>query len=312
VNATKPPSGRLDVLGIGVAVRDITVLLEQFPTPDEKHQADGFFESSGGPVPTGLVTLSRLGDRTAFCGVVGDDAAGESIVDDLTREGVGAAGVVRRNDMSSPTSVILVEGGRRTIFECWQTDLPFGIEDAERLGVAFDRCRYLLVDGRLPQAQIAAARWVRQAGGSVVLDCGHPRPGVDELLQVTDLAILSHSYPRALLGDDYDAAEFLDELCGSLAPEGSRIAGLTLGAEGCLIRDPDSSLIRVPGHRVDAIDTTGAGDIFHGAFVHALLNGDSLEAAARFANAAAALKCCGMTGRAPLPAEEQIRVFAGL
>ena len=188
-----------DVLGLGVAVRDVTVLLDTFPTPDEKYRAKGFYESSGGPVPTALVTLARLGRRVAFRGIVGDDAVGEFIIDDLRREGVDVSGVVRKKDLPSPSSVILVDGGRRTIFEGWQTDLPLSPSD-----VQLDSCRILLVDARLPDIQIDWATRARRAGTTVVLDCGHPRPGVEEILGLTDVAILSHTYPRTLLGEGYD------------------------------------------------------------------------------------------------------------
>jgi len=296
-----------DVIGIGVAVRDISVLLDTFPSPDEKYRAKGLFESSGGPVPTALVTLARLGRRVAFCGIVGDDPTGAFIIDDLRREGVDVEGVVRRRH-PSPSSVILVEGGRRTIFEGWQTDLPLVREDVFPLS----GCRYLLMDARLPDVQTEAARRTRDAGGQVVLDCGHPRPGVDDILRFTDVAIFSHTYPRAVYGDRHDAASFLEELHAKLAAGGHRIAGLTLGAEGCVIHGADSSTVWIPGHKVDAVDSTGAGDVFHGAFIHALLANETPEAAARFANAAAALKCRGMTGRAPIPSEKEIRELAGI
>jgi ribokinase len=299
-------SERIDALGIGVAVRDIAIHLDTFPQADHKYQAKNLYESGGGPVSTALVTLSRLGRRVAFAGVVGDNAAGKFVVENLNGENVDTSGVVYRQGFSSPTSVILVENGRRTIFECWQYDLPVSFEELEAREVPFDSCRSLLVDVRAPEVQIEAARRVRSAGGVVVLDCGHPRRGVEEILKLTDVAILSYSYPKSLYGEDYDVAEFLDELCSRLPEDGLRIAGLTMGSEGCALFTPDSTLTRIPGHRVDALDSTGAGDVFHGAFVHALLNGEAPESAARFANAAAALKCTGMTGRSPLPPEDEI------
>ena len=128
---------------------------------------------------------------------------------------------------------------------------------------------------------IGVAVRVRAAGGLVVLDCGHPREGVEELLGVADIAILSHTYPGTLRGEGCDPREFLADLFG-----------------------------RIPGHRVESVDSTGAGDVFHGAFVHAFLQGDSPVEAARFANAAAALGCEGMSGRFPLPPEAEIRRFS--
>jgi ribokinase len=295
-----------NVLGIGVAVRDVAVLLDQFPTPNEKFQAKGFYEAGGGPIPTALVTLTRLGRRTAFCGVVGEGVAGRFITESLEKEGVDTSGLVIQPGFSSSTSVILVEGGHRTIIEWKQEDLPLRFEELEAQGVSFDFGGYLLVDARLPEVQIEAARRVRRAGGRVVLDCGHPRPGVEEILDLTDVAIFSYTYPKSLHGESYDTAAFLAEIADRLPENGSRIAGLTLGAEGCALLAPGSSLIRIPGHSVNAVDSTGAGDVFHGAFVHAFAQGRSPEESARFANAAAALGCTGITGRSPLPAEEVI------
>ncbi|MFQ5790656.1 MAG: PfkB family carbohydrate kinase, partial [Acidobacteriota bacterium] len=238
------------------------------------------------------------------------DSVGKWIVEDLRREGLDTSGVLFRKGFRSPTSVILVEGGRRTICEPWQTDLPLTLDELHARGVRVEHCRYLLLDARLPELQTEAARRVRSAGGRVVLDCGHPRPGVDEILRLTDIAILSQSYPRAVHGDGYEPGEFLSNLMDRLPKDGPRIVGLTLGSAGCVVRTPETALLSIPGHPVEALDSTGAGDVFHGAFIHALLSGESPESAARFANAAAALKCLGLTGRFPLPPEKEIRQLA--
>lgn len=295
-----------DAIGIGVAVRDVTVRLDHYPAPDEKLRARDFAESGGGPVPTALVTLARLGNRVALFGVVGADAAGRFIVEGLEREKVDASGVLAKPGFHSPTSVILVVGPLRTICEWRQYDLPLTLEEVSPLIPMLDAARALLVDARLAEIQLEAARRIRAAGGIVVLDCGHPRPGVDDLLRHTDVAIFADTYPRAIPEEDFDPAEFLADLESRLAPDGLRITGLTRGEKGCIVRAAGSDPLVIPGHKVDVVDTTGAGDVFHGAFTHALLRGVSPEDAARFANAAAALKCRGFTGRAPIPEEEEI------
>jgi ribokinase len=307
MNVTKT----FDALGIGVAVRDISVLLDEFPSSNRKYQAMDLFEVGGGPVPTALVTLARLGNRVGFAGVVGDNATGRFIAESLLREDVDTGGIVFHKGFQSPTSVILVENGKRTILECFQYDLPLTLEELEAKDVRFDQCRFFLMDARLPEIHLEGARRVRKAGGQVVLDCGHPRRGVDELLNHTDIAIMSYTYPETLHGTAYHLENFLTEISRKLPEDGPQIAGLTLGADGCAIRTPESSLVRIPGHEVEAVDSTGAGDVFHGAFVHAYGQGESPVEAARFANAAAALKCQGMTGRSRLPSEEDIRRFAG-
>jgi sugar/nucleoside kinase (ribokinase family) len=299
-----------DALGIGVAVRDIAVRLDEFPSSNRKYQAKDLCEVGGGPIPTALVTLARLGNRVEFAGVVGDSATGRFIAESLRKEDVDTNGIVFREGFHSPTSVILVENGQRTILECFQYDLPLTLAELEAKDVRFDQCRFFLMDARLPEIHLEGARRVRKAGGQVVLDCGHPRRGVEELLKHTDVAILSYTYPEALHGPAYHLEDFLTELSRTLPEDGPQIAGLTLGTDGCAIVTPETSLVRIPGHEVEAVDSTGAGDVFHGAFVHAYGQGESPVEAARFANAAAALKCEGMTGRSPLPPEDAIRRFA--
>jgi ribokinase len=296
----------IDALGIGVAVRDVAVLLETFPEPNHKYQAKDMFDTGGGPVPTALVTLSRLGRKVCFAGVVGNNAAGRFIVESLEQENVDTRAVVFREGFHSPTSVILVENGRRTILECWQYNLPLRFDELETKDIPWRNIRFLLVDARMVEIQMEAAKRVRNAGGLVLLDCGHPRPGVDELLSVIDIALFSYTYPKTLYGENYDINDFLGRIRNRQPHDGPRIAGVTLGSEGCALSTTENPLIRIPGHQVVALDSTGAGDVFHGAFVHEYLRSRHPEKAARFANAAAALKCEGMTGRSPIPPEDEI------
>lgn len=289
-----------DAIGIGLAVRDISVLMERFPTPDEKIRATAIHESGGGPVPTALVTMARFGRRTALVAPVGNDAVGATIVRELASEKVDTSALVWRSDFESPTSVIIVDHGRRTILEApHEVDLPIGWDD---IALPLD-CRALLVDARAVGAQIRAAREVRRHGGLVMLDCGHPRDGVEELLGCTDIAILSHSYASSARDDPEG---FLDWVRGKQPGEGRIIAGVTLGEKGCAIWSREEGYVRLPGEPVTAVDSTGAGDVFHGAFLHAYLERGSAHEAARFANRAAAAKCTGMTGRAPLPDAEAL------
>jgi sulfofructose kinase len=300
-----------DAVGLGAAPRDITVRLDPFPAADQKVAARDFAETGGGPVPTALVTLARLGRRCLFGGVVGDDDAGRLIRDGLQQEGVRTDALIVRPGLTSPASVILVEpDGRRRVAECGQSALPYGEDDAALLLADIDRCRALLVDARLPVPQLAAARRAREAGALVMLDCGHPRPGVEDLLAQCDIAIVSHSYPRRLHGGSYDARDFLTGLQARLAASGRRIAGLTRGDRGCLLLTGAGALVDLPAVNVEVVDTTGAGDVFHGAFLHEILSGSDPADAARFANAAAGLSCRALTGRAPLPPIDQIRAAA--
>lgn len=290
---------------MGLVVRDFFVLMDRYPQPDEKLPAREIHEAGGGPVPTALVTMARFGRKTALSGLVGDDIGGRFILDGLERENVNVDHVTVREGFESQTSVIVVENGRRTIFEAPQgVGFPLSWDDV--CGLPFDDCDALLLDARKVDVQVEAATRVRSAGGLVVLDCGHPREGVDELVALTDVAIFSHTYPRALFGPDYDVEAFVRETVAKLPGSGPGVAGLTLGADGCALAAREEPFFRLPGVTVDAVDTTGAGDVFHGAFTHAYLKTKAVREAARFANLAAARKCEGMTGRAPLPPEAEI------
>jgi ribokinase len=294
-----------DAIGIGLVVRDVSVLLDRYPSPDEKTRARELHESGGGPVPTALVTLARFGRRTAICGTVGNDDAGRFLLEGLRREKVEAGAVAVREDFATPTSVILVENGRRTILEPPRgVGFPLEWSDVEKLPL--EDASALLVDARVVEVQARAARVVRRAGGLVVLDCGHPREGVEDLVAESDIAILSHTYPAALHGDEVDMRAFLESLQARLPRSGPAIAGVTFGARGCALLDREEGFQQLPAPLVKALDTTGAGDVFHGAFLHAFLKTRSVEKSARFANAAAARKCQGMTGRAALPPEDEL------
>lgn len=294
-----------DAIGIGLAVRDVSVLVDRYPNPDEKMRARALHESGGGPAPTALVTLARLGRKTALSATVGDDAVGRFILDGLERENVDVSAVSVRPDFVSPTSVILVEGGRRTILEPPRgVDFPLDWSDVRKLPL--EDASALLVDARVVEVQTKAARIVREAGGLVVLDCGHPRDGVDDLIGESDIAIFAHTYPAALHGEDVDVEEFLAEVRARLPRSGPAVAGVTLGPRGCAILSRENGYLDIPAPVVEPLDTTGAGDVFHGAFLHAFLKTGSVESSARFANVAAARKCEGMTGRAPIPPEEEI------
>ncbi|GMR24159.1 MAG: sugar kinase [Acidobacteriota bacterium] len=294
-----------DAIGVGLVVRDFFVLMDRYPASDEKLPAREIKETGGGPVPTALVTMARFGRKTAIAGVVGNDIGGRFLVDDLERENINTDAVAVRDGFESQTSVIVVENGRRTILEApLGVGFPLTWDDVRTL--PFEDSGALLLDARKVDVQLQAAARVREAGGLVVLDCGHPRDGVDDLVALSDVVIFSHTYPSALFGPDYDVDDFVRQTVDKLPASGPAIAGVTLGAEGCALAGRDEPFFRLPGVAVEAMDTTGAGDVFHGAFTHAFLKTKSVRDAARFANLTAARKCEGMTGRAPLPPEKDL------
>lgn len=284
-----------DVVGVGLAARDNFRVVESYPENDTKCHTVDAVEMGGGPVATALVTLSRLGRRTALVSCVGTDAAGDEIVRELAGEEVDVSSLHQRPAFTTPSPVIVVERptGKRTVFE-WH--LPYGPLRPVDLDTRMLRnTRALLCDGRCPRADLEAARIVRENGGFVLLDCGHARPGIRDLAREADAFIASHSFLRTW-GEGAGTEKGLAELAGW----GPRIFGFTLGVSGSVV-SWEGRIHRTPGFRVEAVDTTGAGDVFHGAFLFGVLEGWGPGRTLRFANAAAALSARKLGGRGALP-----------
>ena len=175
------------------------------------------------------------------------------------------------------------------------------LDEADRTYLS--SARYLHLDGNHMGAAITAARWARADGVKVSFDANRPRSRLDELLPLVDVLIASERFPPAYTGqeDQVRAGRSLLEM-------GLEIVVITLGAEGCLCLWEDQ-VIHVPGFQVDVVDTTGAGDAFHGAFLYGLLQGWELERTAIFANAVAAINCTRLSGRAGLPSLSEVEAF---
>ena len=294
----------LDVVGLGYCAWDYVGIVDRVPEFDAPtvSLAD-FVASGGGPVSTALVALARLGARTGYLGVVGDDEFGLSIKRAFEGEGVDVSHLRVQPKARSAVCIVLVHAstGLRSMLcyrgtyrdvELQQTDYPY-----------ISSARFLHLDGHHMSAAITAARWMRKAGGTVVLDANRPRPRLDELLPWVDVLITNASFPLAYAGqqDIRDAAR-------EWIRAGAKLVVTTLGENGCLCFCDDESL-HVPGFAVRVVDTTGAGDAFHGAFIYGLLHGWSLLRTATFANAVAALNCTALGGRAGLPRLGEAEAF---
>jgi len=291
-------------VGLGYCAWDYLGIVDHIPRFDAPtaSMAD-FATSGGGPVSTALVALARLGAQTGYLGVIGNDEAGLNLKRAFEQEGVYVNHLRLQPGARSPVCIVLVHAktGRRSILCYRGTHAELKLQQADRAYVA--AARFLHLDGHHMTAAITAAQWMREAGGTVVLDANKPRPRLDELLPWVDVLITNASFPPAHTGqqDIAGAAQ-------KLAHTGARLVVTTLGEQGCLCFTAESSL-HVPGFAVNVVDTTGAGDAFHGAFIYGLLRAWSLQRTATFANAVAALSCTALGGRAALPRLHEVEAF---
>lgn len=291
------------VVGIGQSAWDILAKVDMFPQADTKKEVLFWEEQGGGPVATALATLSRLGVPCRFHGVIGDDREGESIRQSLREEGVYVSGLVTRSRASSQTAFIVIEksAATRTIFWKRPSGEPLSPEELPR--DFLKGADFLLLDGLMKDVSLFAARQAKEACIPVVLDAGRMREGILELARLSDFVVGSEEFARELSWRD-DAAQFQQKI----KKHGFGITTITLGARGS-VTYADDRIIIIPAFPIEAVDTTGAGDVFHGGYIYGLLRKWSLESTIRFASAVAAMKCRKVGGRAGIPRPAEVQRF---
>jgi sugar/nucleoside kinase (ribokinase family) len=297
---------RAEVVGLGYNTIDHLCVVARHVRLDSKQRMVQFDRQPGGQVPTALVALQRWGLATRYVGSFGDDAGGREARASLVAEGVDVASTVVRAGLANQESVILVDqaSGERSVL--WQRPEGIGLRPDELSRRDFTDCRLLLTDGYDIEAATAAAGWARAAGALVMLDIDFPGPGVDRLLALTDLLIVSPDFLLRLTG--------IDDLRKALRAShrlGPRVCVATMGTGGALALE-NGRVLYQPAYRVDVRDSTGAGDVFHAGYAYGVLRGWPTVETLRFAAAAAALKCEKLGPRPGIPAVERAMELAGV
>lgn len=275
----------VDVIGVGINATDTIIRLPRFPALDSKVEVLSAEVKPGGQVASAMVACRRWGLRVRYIGKIGDDEAGKLQMAEMKRERIEAHWAVARGSMSQSAFILVDESsGERTVL--WKRDSSIALRprDLKRRWIRDGRA--LLVDGHDTKAAACAARWARQEKIPVVGDFDNRYKGVEALLHLTDFAITSKEFPERLTGE-IDLLKSLPQLYRDFK---FRLIASTLGRLGVLAWD-GTRFYLTPGFCVDAVDTTGAGDIFHGAFLFGLVRGWPLEKILEFNCAAAALNC---------------------
>jgi len=289
------------ILCAGIATLDQIFSLEAMPARPEKYRARDLVVTSGGTAANGAVAIVRLGGEACLFGALGDDSRGDEIVAGLTAEGVDCAGVRRVAGRTSPLSAILVDSaGERIVVSHADPELPGSTAHLpKRLPTGVDA---VLGDTRWQAGAAHFFRLAREAGVPAILDADrapHERP---ELLDLATHVAFSMQGLQDLTGLD-DARAALEAL-----PPIRAWVGVTNGADGVYFRH-DAEIRHEPAFPVDAVDTLGAGDTWHGAFALALAEGKSEREAVRFASAAEAIKCTRFGGRNGAPRRIEVEAL---
>lgn len=293
---------KFDVIGLGYCSWDFLCVVPEVPI-NGKVEIVRRLEQGGGPSATAIFAAQRLGARTAFVGVVGDDEAGRKIRNDLEAEGVDVSAMVTRVGEESGMSYCWAEQTRAARSIAWThgTAKPLGPGEINEDLVRSSRILHL--DGHQTEAAIPAARLAKAAGITVCLDAGTLVPGIESVLKHADIVIASEYF-----AERYTQENTVEKQLSALKKEGARWVVITCGERGSMGYD-GTQWVKAPAFRVRVIDTTGAGDVYHGAFLRRYLDGASLGECMHFASGAAALKCGALGGRTAIPSLERLETF---
>jgi sulfofructose kinase len=293
-----PPeeSFKLDVLCVGHAAFDIVLTVDRHPGPDEKCAASSMIFCGGGPAANASVTVARLGGGSAFLGYLGTDPFGSRHHDELTRESVRVDWVVRGGHPTPVSAILVKPDGSRTIVN-HKTQTPWIVP--EQLDLSNCSPNVVLLDGHEPLVSSTVLRHAAALGAKTVLDAGSLHRGTLELLSSVDFVIASRRFATDFASNEDPIAALLQLI------RHAAWAAVTLGSEGVAWCE-NGTVQRLRAHRVKALDTTGAGDVFHGAFALSIARGAAVTQALSFANAAAALACTRLGARPGIPTEKEV------
>lgn len=300
------PNPPFHVTALGGCCWDYLGIIPRYPALDEKVAMRELSMQGGGQAGTAIVTVARLGGRAAIFSRIGDDEFGRRIRKSFEDEGVDTSWLIEVPGATSQFAFCAIDetSGRRTIFYIHGTKGKFMPEEIDR--AALLNCRCLLVDGHHNVAAAAAVRWAREEGVPVVLDLERPQDEDEILVSHATHPIVPEDFALRFTGEsDLEAAGW------SMLARGPQVVVITSGPQGCTAFTHEG-VIHQPALPVEPIvDTTGAGDVFHGAFAYGIALGYDLRENLRFASAVAALKCRALGGRAGIPTMNEVQQFLG-
>lgn len=294
----------VQVVGIGAAVLDVLMTVDSYPQEDTKQQSAQTKLQGGGPCATGLVAMSKLGVKSGYIGTVGDDMYGNYIRSAFETYGVDGKHIRVIPGTQSFHSVVLLNTSNASRTCVWNRGTVTPPQQSDVDLEVLKNAKYLHLDGHQMDCAVYAAQKAREFGVTVSLDAGAPYPGIDRLLPLVDVLIPSEEFSLKFTGYK-TAEEAAAKLYEMYHPQ---VLIITQGSKGGFIWD-NGKAVRYPVFPVHAVDSNGAGDTFHGAFVAARVKGMTIAEAAAFASATSALKCTRVGAQEGIPGFEEVLDF---
>jgi sulfofructose kinase len=293
----------MDVIGIENPIMDFNILIDGIPSPDKFTYLQDYSWQGGGNVGSAIVAAARLGARCGIVGIVGDDVYGQFLIDDYNRHNIDTSHIIK--DIKSKTSMSIclaqISTMERSIIARPHIERKLNSVELDKDYISTTKYIHL---GEMGEPQVQAAIWAKEMGVTVVDDAGYFNSNTDNHTDLIDVFVGSEHYYNGLFHDNN-----YEKNCRAVQKRGPKIVVFTLGAKGCLGLDGDHYFTMPAFHNIQIIDTTGAGDVFHGAFIFGLLQGWDIEKTALFSSAVSAIKCTRLGGRAAIPDYDTVQEF---
>jgi len=291
-----------EIAGLGFCSIDYLCKVPYIPI-DEKVEILQFLAQGGGPAATATVAAARLGAATTFIGAIGDDERGEAIINGFIKENVNTDHLQKKSGKESPVAYCWIEkdSGNRSV--AWSKGSSMPLNPSWIRPDFISALKLLHLDGHNTEAAIKAATVAKENNVIVSLDAGTVVPDIGKLVEISDICIASRTFAYKYTGES-DPQKAARKLFG----RNKLISAVTCGEDGVFAVAEGKETTR-KAFQVDVVDTTGAGDVFHGAFAYAVIRGWSMDYALDFASAAAALKCTKFGGRTGIPTTPEVIEF---
>ena len=299
-----------DIIGLENGIVDLALQIDEIPASGAVSRMKNFLWQPGGNVDNALAAAARQGSRCSFMGAVGTDEAAAFFRSDLEYHGIDTSHLFNKKGSTTLVVCLAEEKTRERSFISYNGEDPdsspdLGPEDVDEEFIA--SARYLHVghaSGEMMQRIIGIAR---DSGVIVSVDGGYYGEDLAWTLDHCDIMIMSNQFYTAMFGDDYGYVANMQKL---VRERGIDTCIVTLGAEGCAGANRKGETFRIPAFTgFDIIDTTGAGDVFHGGFLFAHSQGWDLETCARYASAVSYIKCTALGGRVGIPSRRTVEQF---
>lgn len=292
-----------DVVGIDTPCMDMLVHLKKLPKPNESGPVLGNSWQGGGKVATGVVASARLGASVAILGAVGDDVYGDFCIADFVRHGIDVSGMKKKADYKTALSIVLSDEetrGRNILYNPRGKRIKIEMEDID-----FDMIKQakILHLASVTDVTMAAAKVAKENGVKVLYDADGYSEELKNMLPYIDILIASEFVYDTLFDNDHYEENLKESMTW-----GPEVVIYTLGGKGCVGMWEDHYFAE-PTFDVTVVDTVGAGDVFHGAYVFGMTQGWNPQEIARFSNAVSSIKCTRIGGRAGIPTLQNVLNF---